>query len=50
MANWVLSGTCDLQTKNAVKEELVGIANNDKDAGHGNNQTIGITHYNGHWS
>lgn len=49
MANWVLSGTCDLQTKNAVKE-LVGIENNDKDADNGNNQTVGITHYNGHWS
>lgn len=40
MVNRVVSGTCVLQTKNAVKEELDGIENNEKDPGHGNYQTI----------
>lgn len=40
MINSVLSRTCDLQTKNAVKEELIRVENNEKDPGHGNNQTI----------
>lgn len=39
----VLSGTCDLQTKIAINEELGGIYNNNKDPGHGIEMTSNET-------